>query len=88
MASELLDRGVMVRAIGDSVAFCPPMIITEEQLNELEKGIVESDDDNAIEEATDMIIELDRKIGKIGDTLMQHARGTRIRPKIPPERFI
>ena len=35
MASELLDRGVMVRAIGDSVAFCPPMIITEEQLNEL-----------------------------------------------------
>ena len=35
MASELLKNGVMVRAIGDTVAFCPPMIITEDQIDEL-----------------------------------------------------
>jgi len=35
MASELLNKGIMIRAIGDSVAFCPPMIITEQQLDEL-----------------------------------------------------
>ena len=35
MASELLKNGVMVRAIGDTIAFCPPMIITEEQIDEL-----------------------------------------------------
>ena len=35
MASELLKSGVMVRAIGDTVAFCPPMIITEDQIDEL-----------------------------------------------------
>src|SRR5690606_946860 len=29
------DNGVILRAIGDSIAFCPPMIITEAQLNEL-----------------------------------------------------
>jgi 4-aminobutyrate--pyruvate transaminase len=32
---ELLDRGVIVRAIGDSVAFCPPMIITRDEIDEL-----------------------------------------------------
>ena len=35
LAAELLERGVIVRAIGDSIAFCPPMIITEEELDEL-----------------------------------------------------
>ncbi len=35
LAQELLDHGVIVRAIGDSIAFCPPMIITEAELDEL-----------------------------------------------------
>ncbi len=35
LAQELLERGVIVRAIGDSIAFCPPMIITEAELDEL-----------------------------------------------------
>lgn len=34
-AAEMLSRGVIVRAIGDSMAFCPPMIISEGELNEL-----------------------------------------------------
>ncbi|HVG82787.1 MAG TPA: aminotransferase class III-fold pyridoxal phosphate-dependent enzyme, partial [Methylomirabilota bacterium] len=29
------DRGLLVRAIGDSVAFCPPLIITEAEIDEL-----------------------------------------------------
>jgi 4-aminobutyrate--pyruvate transaminase len=29
------DRGLLVRAIGDSVAFCPPLIITEGEIDEL-----------------------------------------------------
>ena len=32
---ELLARGVITRAIGDSLAFCPPMIIEPDQLDEL-----------------------------------------------------
>jgi len=35
MAAELVDRGVIARAIGDSLAFCPPMIITPEELDAL-----------------------------------------------------
>ena len=35
LQSELLDRGVIVRAIGDTVAICPPMIITADQIDEL-----------------------------------------------------
>lgn len=35
LANELLKHGVILRAIGDSLAFCPPMIITEEQIDEL-----------------------------------------------------
>ncbi len=34
-AAEMLARGVIVRAIGDSLAFCPPMIITEAELDDL-----------------------------------------------------
>ena len=33
MAQELIDRGVIARAIADSIAFCPPMTITEEELD-------------------------------------------------------
>lgn len=32
---EMLERGVILRALGDSVAFCPPMIITEAEIEEL-----------------------------------------------------
>ena len=32
MAAELLERGVLVRAIGDSIAFCPPMIIEPDEI--------------------------------------------------------
>ena len=35
LAAEMLDRGVIVRAMGDTVGVCPPMIITEEQIDEL-----------------------------------------------------
>lgn len=34
-AAELTARGVISRAIGDSLAFCPPMIITEDELDEM-----------------------------------------------------
>lgn len=34
-AMELANRGVISRAIGDSLAFCPPMIITEEEIDEM-----------------------------------------------------
>ncbi|MCF6368975.1 aspartate aminotransferase family protein [Rhizobium halophilum] len=32
-AALMLDKGVIGRAIGDSVALCPPLIVTEEQIN-------------------------------------------------------
>jgi 4-aminobutyrate--pyruvate transaminase len=35
LAAELVKHGVILRAIGDTLAFCPPMIITEEELDEL-----------------------------------------------------
>ncbi len=35
MAAEMLSRGVIVRAIVDSIAFCPPMIISEDQMDEM-----------------------------------------------------
>jgi 4-aminobutyrate--pyruvate transaminase len=35
MAEELLGRGVISRAIGDTLAFCPPMIITEAEIDEM-----------------------------------------------------
>jgi len=34
-ASEMLSRGVILRAIGDSLAFCPPMIISDDELDQL-----------------------------------------------------
>ena len=34
--SQFLEgRGAILRAIGDTIAICPPMIITEAELNEL-----------------------------------------------------
>lgn len=45
--SFLEDHGVISRAIGDSVALCPPMIITEAELNDifdrLEKALDDTD---------------------------------------------
>ncbi|MEO0819737.1 MAG: aminotransferase [Pseudomonadota bacterium] len=35
LAQELLNHGVILRAIGDSLAFCPPMIITEDEIEAL-----------------------------------------------------
>ncbi|MEL6196424.1 MAG: aminotransferase [Pseudomonadota bacterium] len=35
MQEEMIARGVIVRAIGDTLAFCPPMIITEAEIEEL-----------------------------------------------------
>ena len=34
-AQELMDRGVIARAIGDTLAFCPPMTITGEEIDEM-----------------------------------------------------
>ena len=33
--AALLDQGVIIRAIGDAICFCPPLIITEAQLDEM-----------------------------------------------------
>ena len=35
LMNQLLGHGVILRAIGDSLALCPPMIITEEQIDAL-----------------------------------------------------
>ncbi|MGG7564659.1 aminotransferase [Rhodovulum sp. DZ06] len=35
LAAELVARGVILRAIGDQLAFCPPMIISEEEIGAL-----------------------------------------------------
>ncbi|MFN3615286.1 MAG: aminotransferase class III-fold pyridoxal phosphate-dependent enzyme, partial [Rubrimonas sp.] len=35
LAAELLSRGVIGRAIGDVMAFCPPMVITADQIEEM-----------------------------------------------------
>jgi len=34
-AAEMLERGVIVRNMGDVIGFCPPMVITEHQIEEL-----------------------------------------------------
>jgi 4-aminobutyrate--pyruvate transaminase len=34
-AEKLLAEGIITRAMGDSVAFCPPLVITEAEVNEL-----------------------------------------------------
>jgi 4-aminobutyrate---pyruvate transaminase len=35
MAAELAQRGVISRAVVESLAFCPPMIITEDEIDEM-----------------------------------------------------
>ena len=34
-AAACHDAGVILRNLGDSVAFCPPLVITEDQIDEL-----------------------------------------------------
>ncbi len=34
-AAEMLERGVIVRNMGDIIGFCPPMVITEDQIEEM-----------------------------------------------------
>jgi 4-aminobutyrate--pyruvate transaminase len=34
-AAQALERGLIVRAIGDSIALCPPLIISEAEVHEL-----------------------------------------------------
>ncbi len=34
-AAEMLKRGVILRAIGDTLAFCPPMIISQEDMDQM-----------------------------------------------------
>ena len=35
LSAELAERGVILRNVGDSLAFCPPMIITEAEIEAL-----------------------------------------------------
>jgi 4-aminobutyrate---pyruvate transaminase len=35
VAQELTERGVIARAVADSLAFCPPMIITADEIDEM-----------------------------------------------------
>ena len=35
--SRAHENGLIVRAIGDVIAFCPPLIITEEQIHDMVK---------------------------------------------------
>lgn len=35
VVAKCMDHGVILRALGDSVAFCPPLIITEEQVHDM-----------------------------------------------------
>ncbi len=35
LAAEVTARGVITRAIGDTIAFCPPMIITADEIDEM-----------------------------------------------------
>ncbi|MEM9141002.1 MAG: aminotransferase class III-fold pyridoxal phosphate-dependent enzyme, partial [Pseudomonadota bacterium] len=35
LSQELLKHGVILRAISDSLALCPPMVISEDQIDEL-----------------------------------------------------
>ena len=43
-------NGLIVRAIGDTIAICPPLIITEEQMHQLFDIL-----DSSIEEASKQI---------------------------------
>jgi 4-aminobutyrate--pyruvate transaminase len=56
-AQELAERGVISRAVVESLAFCPPMIITEDEIDELFA---------AVEPALDATMAWARKEGHLG----------------------
>ena len=39
IAAAIEEEGVITRPIGESICFCPPLIITVEQLDELFAGV-------------------------------------------------
>jgi 4-aminobutyrate--pyruvate transaminase len=39
------ERGLIVRGIGDSIAFCPPLIITEAQVKDMVSRFVDTLED-------------------------------------------
>jgi 4-aminobutyrate--pyruvate transaminase len=39
------ERGLIVRAIGDVIALCPPFIVTAEQIDEIFAGLRAGQDD-------------------------------------------
>ena len=39
---SMMERGVIVRGIGDAVAFCPPLVITDEQVDSMVDVLAES----------------------------------------------
>ena len=41
-AGHAKDNGLIVRAIGDIIAFCPPLIITDSQINDMFDIVEES----------------------------------------------
>ncbi|MHC9236144.1 aspartate aminotransferase family protein [Pseudooceanicola sp. 502str34] len=47
--AHLLKQGVICRAIGDALCFCPPLIITEEQINDMFDAVERALDDLAAE---------------------------------------
>jgi len=47
------DNGLIVRAIGDTIALCPPMIITEAQVQEVIRRLEKTLDDVAAQLAAD-----------------------------------
>lgn len=48
LSNELLKHGVILRAIGDTLAFCPPMIINEDEINALFEPIEKALDATAV----------------------------------------
>lgn len=48
LSNELLKHGIILRAIGDTLAFCPPMIITEDEINALFEPIEKALDATAV----------------------------------------
>jgi 4-aminobutyrate--pyruvate transaminase len=57
LAAELVSRGVILRAIGDVVAACPPMITTEDEIEEMFAPM---------QEALDATLDWARKEGHMG----------------------
>ena len=44
---RMLDLGVVVRPIGDSIAFCPPLIMSDEDVDKMVDALAQALRDNA-----------------------------------------